>query len=124
MTAAEFRRLALRLGETYEGSHMGHPDFRVSGRIFATLGYPRSGFAVVMLSPEDQAFFLGARPDAFAPVKGAWGERGSTTIALRAADAATVRAALRSAWELRSRPRARKAPRRRPGPGRKRNGSG
>jgi hypothetical protein len=80
---------------------MGHPDFRVAGKIFATLGYPRRGFGVVMLSPQDQGFFVAAQQEAFAPVKGVWGERGATTVDLRAAKLALVRAALRAAWEHR-----------------------
>lgn len=102
MTPAQFRRLALALPEAVASAHMGHPDFRVGGRIFATLGYPDQRFAVVMLSPDDQEAFVKLAPDAFAPVKGAWGARGSTTVLLRRADAGAVAAALRAAWRRRA----------------------
>jgi len=101
MTPHEFRRMALRLPDAVEAAHGGHPDFRVAGRIFATLGYPRPGFGVVVLSPEDQAFFVQAQREVFAPVAGAWGARGSTTVTLAAANRALVRAALRAAWQRR-----------------------
>lgn len=104
MTPAEFRRLALRLPEAIEGAHMGHADFRVGGRIFATLGHPNAEFAVVMLSPQDQDLIVRDHPRAFAPVKGAWGAAGSTTIALNELgprSAAAVAAALEAAWRKR-----------------------
>ena len=111
MTAAQFRRLALSLPETAEGAHMAHPDFRVGGKIFATLGYPKSGFGAVMLSPQDQDFFIQAQGDAFVPAPGAWGAQGSTIVTLQVAKQGLVRAALRAAWEYRQRPKARKATR-------------
>ena len=98
MTADGFRRFALALPEATEGAHMGHPDFRVGGRIFATLGYPEAGFGMVQLAPEQQEVFLRVAPDAFAPAKGAWGRRGSTIVQLRRATAATLRDALVAAW--------------------------
>jgi hypothetical protein len=109
MTPAEFRRLALRLPEAVEGAHMGHADFRVGGRIFATLGHPNDGFAVVMLSPQDQDLIVRDHPRAFAPVKGKWGASGSTTITLDAvgrASAPAVGAALEAAWRKRAPKRA------------------
>lgn len=102
MTPAGFRRLALRLPEAVEASHMGHPDFRVAGKVFGTLGYPKAGFAVVMLSPDDQDFFVRVHPATFAPVKGGWGKSGSTTVALAAADRGAVEAALEAAWRRRA----------------------
>ena len=80
---------------------MGHPDFRVGGRIFATMGYPRAGWAMVALTPEDQAAFVAMRPDAFVPVKGKWGEQGATNVILRHATVPAVRDALVSAYEAR-----------------------
>ena len=62
MTAADFRRMALRLPGAIEAAHMGHPDFRVSGKIFATLGYPKRDFAMVQLTPEQQELFVKAEP--------------------------------------------------------------
>jgi len=77
---------------------MNHPDFRVGGKIFATLGYPDKSRAMVKLSPEQQHYFSKDYPDVFVPVKGAWGRRGATTVHLKAADKETLRNAIRSAW--------------------------
>jgi hypothetical protein len=102
MTAAGFRKLALSLPETAEVGHMGHPDFRVGGKVFATLGYPDAGFAMVKLPPDVQAAFVGAQPRTFAPVKGAWGKAGATQVFLREARVPDVRDALRAAWLARA----------------------
>ena len=102
MTATDFRRLALNLPETVEASHMGHPDFRVGGKIFATLGYPGAEWAMVRLPPEEQAAFSGARPKTFMPVKGAWGKAGATNVRLPGASRPAVRAALLAAWFARA----------------------
>jgi hypothetical protein len=99
MTPAAFRRLALRLPETEESAHMGHPDFRVRGKIFATLGYPGAGWAMVKLSAEEQAAFVAMQPHVFMPAKGAWGRAGSTLVVLRKATKGAVQAALAAAWE-------------------------
>lgn len=95
-----FRRMALQLPEAEEASHMGHPDFRVRGKIFATLGPDGDGEAwgMVKLTPEQQAPLLEAEPDAFEPASGAWGRRGATIVRLRRARVATVRRALVAAW--------------------------
>jgi hypothetical protein len=102
MTPAEFRRIALSLPEVAEASHMGQPDFRVGGKIFATLGYPGESFGVVMLSPQDQDFFVRNHPKAFAPVKGGWGKAGATTVTLRAATRRVGTIALEAAWQKRA----------------------
>ena len=81
---------------------MGHPDFRVGGRIFATLGYPDDHSGVVMLSPEEQEKFVRADPAVFAPVKGAWGRRGSTHVRLEAVSSAVLRKAIAAAWRKRA----------------------
>ena len=83
MTAAKFRSLALSFPEVSESAHMGHPDFRVGGKIFATLG-PDEDWGMVKLKPEEQASFLRAEPDVFRPASGAWGRRGrrSSTLAM------------------------------------------
>lgn len=81
---------------------MGHPDFRVSGKIFATLGYPQSGWGVICLTPEQQELFVRAEPRMFAPVKGGWGKSGNTTVRLAAARKAAVREALITAWRNRA----------------------
>jgi hypothetical protein len=103
-----FRRIALSMPEASERAHMGHPDFRVGGRIFATLGYPDGRFGVVMLAPEQQEKFVRAHPGAFAPVKGAWGRRGNTHVRLDSADIAAVRSAVIAAWCRRAPQRLRK----------------
>ena len=97
MTAAAFRRLALALPGAEERTHMRHPDFRVGGRVFATLGYPRAGWAMVKLTPEEQQAFVAMVPEAFVPVKGGWGARGCTNVVLRHAAPRAVRAALAAA---------------------------
>ncbi len=98
MTADEFRRMATSLPEASEQSHMGHPDFRVAGKIFATLGHPDGTCGMVKLSSEQQERFVAAEPDVFQPVKGGWGERGATTVRLRSAGEESVRRALVAAW--------------------------
>ena len=98
MTAAEFRRMALGFPEATEGAHMDHPDFRVGGKIFATLGYPESGVGMVKLFPDQQKDLVRAEPEAFAPVNGLWGQRGATYVRLKAAKKASVRRALAAAW--------------------------
>ena len=80
---------------------MSHPDFRVGGKIFASLGYPDVDHAVVILSPDEQEGFIAEFPRAFAAVKGAWGKRGSTQINLPAADKEAVAEAIRLAWRRR-----------------------
>lgn len=98
MTAGEFRRMALSLPETTEGSHMDHPDFRVSGKIFATLAYPDKAWGMVKLTPKQQAMFVKANPEAFVPVKGAWGRQGGTNVQLRVVTREILRKALTTAW--------------------------
>ena len=98
MTAREFRKIALALPEAEERSHMDHPDFRVAGKIFATLGYPDKTRGMVKLSPEDQHYFSKDYPDAFVPVKGAWGRRGATSVHLKAAKKDALLKAIQAAW--------------------------
>ena len=102
MTANEFRRLALRLSGAIEAGHMGHPDFRVGGKIFATLGYPKATFAMVQLTSEQQELFVRTEPKTFQPVPGGWGKKGSTHVLLRTAKKAAVREALALAWRNRA----------------------
>jgi hypothetical protein len=102
MTAAEFRRLALALPGVTESSHMDHPDFRVGGKIFATLGYPDAGFGTVIVSPPEQDFLVQRHPRAFAPGPGAWGSAGGTSVKLAAAPRRAVALALESAWSRRA----------------------
>jgi hypothetical protein len=98
MTGEDFRRLALSMPEATEGAHMEHPDFRVRGKIFATLGYPDATRAMVKLRHEQQDALCRARPQAFAPVPGGWGRRGATYVTLANADEAIVHDAILMAW--------------------------
>jgi hypothetical protein len=99
MTAADFKKMALSLPEAIESEHMDHPDFRVGGKIFATLGYPEKGWGMVKLTPELQHEFNLAEPEVFVPVKGGWGRKGATSVGLKAAKKETVRKALEAAWK-------------------------
>lgn len=94
----DFRRLALGLPEVVESAHMGHPDFRVRGKIFATLGSPDADWGMLKLTPEQQDAFVESAPKIFAPVKGGWGRQGATNVRLEAASARTLRPALLAAW--------------------------
>jgi uncharacterized protein YdeI (YjbR/CyaY-like superfamily) len=98
MKVDEFRRLALELPEAVESAHMGHPDFRVRGKIFATLGHPAQGWGMVKLNRDQQELFIGFDPEAFVAVAGAWGRRGATSVKLGAAPRRLVREALAAAW--------------------------
>jgi hypothetical protein len=97
VTAVEFRTLALSFPEASEAAHMNHPDFRVRGKIFATLG-PDEDWGMVKLTPDQQASFLRTEPTVFRPASGAWGRRGCTIVQLCEADEANVRQALLLAW--------------------------
>jgi hypothetical protein len=98
VTANDFRRLALALPETAEHAHMDHPDFRVQGKIFATLGYPAKGWGMVKLTPEQQHYFSKDCPGVFVPAKGAWGRRGATTVYLKTVSKAMLQKAVSAAW--------------------------
>ena len=98
MTHDGFRRLALALPEAVESAHMAHPDFRVGGKIFATLGYPDANWGMVKLTTEQQEMFMRVAPNVFVPAKGAWGRAGSTTVQLKRVTAAVLRDALDAAW--------------------------
>jgi hypothetical protein len=114
MDASDFRRIALSMEGAEEGSHMGAVDFRVGGRIFATLASVQHGYGNLMLTPEIQADFLRDRPDVFLPIAGGWGRMGMTHIRLKEADPEVMEGALRTAWLLRiEKNRAAKAPKKR-----------
>ena len=98
MTPNQFRELALSFPEAIESAHMRHPDFRVGGKIFATLGYPDENSAMVKLSPDKQEEFVRTSPGVFTTAKGAWGRQGSTIVYLSAATINIVREALTAAW--------------------------
>src|SRR5271169_2503706 len=101
MNAADFRRIALSFEGAEEDSHMGAPDFRVGGRIFATLASEKQGYGNLMLTPELQAEFVGELPKVFLPIHGGWGRMGMTHIRLAQASEDVLAGALRAAWKLR-----------------------
>lgn len=101
MTAADFRRIALSLPGAEEGSHMGSADFRVGGRIFATLAAQAQGYGNLMLTPELQAEFVQEQPDVFVPIAGGWGRNGATHVRLAVVNEDLLEGALRTAWKLR-----------------------
>lgn len=101
MNATDFRRIALSFEGAEEGSHMGAVDFRVGGRIFATLASQEEGYGNLMLTPEQQADFVGELPDVFLPVRGGWGRMGATHIRLAKASKDVLAGALLTAWKLR-----------------------
>jgi hypothetical protein len=101
MDVGDFRRIALSLEGAEEGSHMGAVDFRVGGRIFATLASAKLGYGNLMLTPEQQAAFVEELPDVFVPVAGGWGRMGATHVRLAGADEDVLAGALRAAWKVR-----------------------
>lgn len=101
MTTADFRRIALSLEGAEEGSHMGSPDFRVGGRIFATLASQSQGYGNLMLTPEQQGYFVEELPEVFLPIAGGWGRMGMTHIRLAKANKDVLTGALQTAWKLR-----------------------
>jgi hypothetical protein len=101
VTVSDFRRIALSLEGAEESSHMGQPDFRVGGRIFATLAAASHGYGNLMLTPEQQATFVEELPEVFIPIAGGWGKNGATHIRLAAANEDVLEGALQAAWKVR-----------------------
>jgi hypothetical protein len=101
MITSDFRRIALSLDGAEEGSHMGQVDFRVGGRIFATLASEKQGFGNLMLTPEQQATFVAEQPELFIPIAGGWGKNGATHVRLAEANEDLLAGALRTAWQTR-----------------------
>jgi hypothetical protein len=97
MTGQAFRQLALGLPDAVEGEHMGHPDFRVGGKIFASLNFDEDQ-GMVRLSLDDQESLVTAAPGVFVPCSGAWGRMGATHVRLAGASGPTVKRALKAAW--------------------------
>ncbi len=110
-TAADFRRIALSMPEAVEGAHHGHPDFRVGGKIFATLACEQEGDGVLLLTPDQQAGMVNDEPEVFSPVPGGWGRHGSTRVRLAKVTPDVLEDALRTAWRKRA-PKRLLAPRR------------
>lgn len=104
MTTEDFRRMALELPGALESSHMGHPDFRVNGKIFATLHYPDENWGMVKLPVEHQDDFVQTQSQAFVPVKGAWGRQGCTNVRLKTVEESSLQQALRLAWSKAGKP--------------------
>jgi hypothetical protein len=98
MTPDEFRRIALSLDDAVEGAHMGHPDFRANGRIFATI-YPDGERGMVKLTAQQQRDFITGDSEAFEPASGAWGRQGCTTVRLAAVDEDKLGEAMTLAWQ-------------------------
>src|ERR1700758_2361032 len=101
MNVADFRRIALSMPGAEESSHMGQPDFRVDGRIFATLASAKQGYGNLMLTLEQQQAFIEELPEVFIPIHGGWGRMGMTHIILKAAHEDVLTGALHTAWKLR-----------------------
>ena len=97
MTINEFRKMALEIPKAVEQSHMNHPDFRIAGKIFASLSAPDANWGMVKLTPEQQRGFIEKAPEVFRPCSGAWGRAGATNVYLTCAKANLVRAALDAA---------------------------
>jgi hypothetical protein len=98
MREIDYRRMALRMDGAVEGAHMGHPDFRVNNRIFATL-HDNRATGGLMLSPEQQQEFMRAYPDAFTAASGAWGRAGATTVRLASVPEEALGEAMTLAWQ-------------------------
>jgi hypothetical protein len=101
MTPSDFKRIALSFEDTEEGSHRGAIDFRVGGRIFATLASQSQGYGNLVLTPEEQTAFCAELPDVFLPIAGGWGRMGMTHVVLAKASEAVLRGALKTAWKRR-----------------------
>jgi hypothetical protein len=98
MTPSDFRRIALSVEGAEEGSHMGSADFRVGGKIFATLAAQKLGYGNVKLTLEQQEEFVRELPEVFIPIAGGWGRMGMTHICLAKANEDVMTGALRLAW--------------------------
>jgi len=97
MSEDDFRAAALKVPGAIEAAHMDHPDFRVNGKIFASLGYPGDGWGMVKLTPEQQRSFMKKAPGMFTPCNGAWGVRGATNVHLASAKKKILTEALSAA---------------------------
>jgi YjbR len=114
-TEKDFRRIALGMKDAVESAHMGHPDFRLNGKIFATLHTDRL-WGMVKLPPEQQERFVRQYPSTFAPESGAWGRSGCTAVHLKSVDEETLGEALTLAWQNTARERPSRGTRLQPRP--------
>jgi hypothetical protein len=101
VTAQDYRRIALSMPGVCEGSHAGHPDFRVGGKIFCTLAFEKEGYGVLKLSLEEQAGLVEDAPEVFSPVPGGWGRMGMTRVRLDVVSADVLEGAVKMAWKRR-----------------------
>jgi hypothetical protein len=106
VTAKDFRRIALGMEDVVESAHMGRPDFRVNGRILATLNADLEA-GTIKLTPDQQKKFVGEHPAMFAPEHGASGRQGSTRVRLDSVDEDTLGEAMTLAWQTAARKRER-----------------
>lgn len=99
MTRAAFRKIALSMPHAVESGHMGHPDFRVKKKIFATL-IERDGvdWGVLKFSPTQQQEWMESDPAIYEPVPGGWGKKGYTQVLLKSAKPASLKRAMFTAW--------------------------
>ena len=102
MRVSDFRRLALSLPEAVEGSHFGNTDFRVGGKIFATLSLAKQGYGVLLLTPEQQAGMVEDEPEIFSAIPNGWGRNGATRVTLAKVSPDILKAALQTAWQRRA----------------------
>ena len=102
MRVSDFRRIALSLPEATEGSHFGNADFRVTGKIFATLSLAKQGYGVLLLTPEQQKGMVEDEPEVFSPVPNGWGKNGATRVSLTNVSPDILKAALQTAWRKRA----------------------
>ena len=114
MTPKDFTRIALSFPGAEQGSHFGATDFRVGGRIFATLAHVKQGYGNLMLDSEQQQLFIQDLPEVFLPVHGGWGRMGATHIVLAKANKDVLTGALRAAYNLRVQKNAKSKPKRKP----------
>ena len=98
---------------------MGHPDFRVNGKIFASVADPKKDLAMVKVTLDQQASYLHSDPDTFYAASGAWGRSGCTMVRLQSADPEKIGEAMTAAWQNIRRPgrEPKKAPGQKPPPG-------
>ena len=117
MKPNDFRKIALRMQDAIEGEHMAHPDFRVNGRIFATL-HPDGRQGMVKLTPDQQRDFIHQHPATFTPASGAWGRQGCTMVQLSAVDEEALGEAMTLAWQrvMSAKPKPKTKPKRKPKP--------
>jgi len=110
MTPDQFRQLAVAIPQAEESAHMNHPDFRLGGKIFASLGKPDEDWGMVKLTPEEQHAFIERSPKSFKPCSGAWGERGYTNVHLPSVTKDVLRLALTAAAKQTATPKSKRSP--------------